>query len=228
MVNGPPRRRRSSATIRSTTRSIANRSSGSASLTRRSPSRHWNDALSKSVIAARLATPQSRLASLVSGQSLDDERPLAGLDEAQPARLALQRARVLQRLAPGPQPVVLGLQAVDLAAPGLGLAVGVHEADRRADVQRYDAHQDDQQRDAPDAVPADRPAAARDARRPLLLPGRRGGTGARVRRGLAGWGHLERGSRPAAAILHAPADGRQRPRARSCLGARQRAPSRRQ
>src|ERR1700704_3536238 len=103
IVNGPPKRRRSSATIRSTTRSIAKRSSGNDSRTRRSPSRHWNNVLSKSAIDRQASDPaealHAQLTLAVSGQALDDERALAGLDQAQPPRLALQRPRVLQRLA---------------------------------------------------------------------------------------------------------------------------------
>ena len=100
-----------------------------------------------------------------------------------------------------PQALVLGLQRADLAPARLRLAVGVEEGDRRPDVEGHDAEQDHQQRDAPDAVPADRPAATRDDAWPLSRPSFRGGTGARVRRGLAGWGHLEARSPRARAFL---------------------------
>src|SRR4051794_41871076 len=81
---------------------------------------------------------------------------LARLDHAEPARLALGRARALQRGAARAQPLVLALEQRDLAPALLGFVDRRPVRARRAGVEVDEDDQDEQERDPGDAVPADR------------------------------------------------------------------------
>src|SRR5687768_4140026 len=80
---------------------------------------------------------------------------LAGLDHAQPAGLALQRALVAQLTAAGLELGVARLQRGDLLALLAGLLVRRDPADRRSDVEVEDEREDGDEGPAAQTVPAD-------------------------------------------------------------------------
>src|SRR3954464_12815457 len=86
---------------------------------------------------------------------LDDIGLLAGLDHAQLARLALERALLGQRAPALAQLRVLRAQLGAGGALAPRLAVRLHPADRRSDVEVEDEREDADQRPAPEAIPAD-------------------------------------------------------------------------
>jgi hypothetical protein len=99
---------------------------------------------------------------------LDHVRPLAWADHAEATGLALERLRVAQGGAARTQARVLALERGQLGAALPCLVPSAEVGARRPDVEADHSHEDDEQRDAPDPVPADprRPGSSFAADRP--------------------------------------------------------------
>src|SRR5215217_8140225 len=128
------------------TRSSVGRWSGGASWRRRSPAAHWSAAVSNGT-ARRLAIARR--------QALDDVGALAGLHHAQPARLALERRRAAEVVAARPQALVLRPQGGHLLALVASLRPRRDPGPSGPDVEVDDEGEDEQQRPAAQAIPAD-------------------------------------------------------------------------